>query len=215
MIYVSLRLGVLYAYPIVASCQVLADSEPPIAPADDAQAHTRAATMTNAAREHWATYWLVLSLLVWLVEWPVDALFSFLPGWKWAKLCFFVWLSLPRFQGAETLYWTCVYPWLQQHEAEIQDVQGKAVAMAKQGSKGLVATLVSRSSSGQGGGGGGGQGVWMVVQMLRTGLATLASALAEGPREGGGGEGANDERGGRRGREADGPRIRVGSSSGE
>ncbi|GAB5031342.1 hva22 domain membrane protein [Nannochloropsis oceanica] len=159
MIYHPFRIGILYVYPIIASCRTALRYHPYLQKERLQQPNIPESTSSNSTPhrnqidnndshlhdvEHWCLYWLVSSILTLLLERPVDALvLSWVPSYRWIKLIFFLWLALPRFQGAARLYYLIVHPWLIQHETEIDAARGKAWEAAKVGGRKLAVAAVS------------------------------------------------------------------------
>ena len=51
----------------------------------------------------WLTYWMVFGSFT-VVETFFGFIFYFIPYWDWIRLGLFIWLLLPNFNGAKTLY---------------------------------------------------------------------------------------------------------------
>jgi len=69
----------------------------------------------------WLTYWSVLSLLI-LFETFFGWLLQRVPLYYTMKLAFVLWLQLPQFKGAMTIYWKVLQPELKKHEDKIDHV---------------------------------------------------------------------------------------------
>lgn len=51
----------------------------------------------------WLTYWMVYGVFT-VVETFFGFIFYFVPYWDWVRLGLFIWLLLPNFNGAKTIY---------------------------------------------------------------------------------------------------------------
>jgi len=51
----------------------------------------------------WLTYWMIYGLFN-VLETFFGFIFYFIPYWQWIRLALFVWLLLPNFNGAKTIY---------------------------------------------------------------------------------------------------------------
>lgn len=75
----------------------------------------------DEADVQWLTYWSVYGALC-LVEGVSDNLLGWFPYYYHAKLCFLLWLMLPRYQGARTLYKTYARPLFLQYRDKVDGV---------------------------------------------------------------------------------------------
>jgi receptor expression-enhancing protein 5/6 len=51
----------------------------------------------------WLTYWMVFGVFN-VAETFLGFIFYFIPYWDWIRLALFIWLLLPNFNGAKTIY---------------------------------------------------------------------------------------------------------------
>lgn len=51
----------------------------------------------------WLTYWMVFGIFT-VAETFFGFIFYFIPYWDWIRLVLFIWLLLPNFNGAKTIY---------------------------------------------------------------------------------------------------------------
>ncbi|GMH43346.1 hypothetical protein BSKO_11268 [Bryopsis sp. KO-2023] len=73
---------------------------------------------TNEDDTQWLTYWTIYGALG-LVEGTTDKLLSWFPYYFHAKLAFLLWLQLPHFMGAKTLYKDYMKPTLTKYQPKL------------------------------------------------------------------------------------------------
>ena len=67
----------------------------------------------------WLSYWMVYGMFT-VVETFFGFIFWFIPYWSWIRPGFFVWLLLPQFNGAKTIYESVLKPTLGKHKATLE-----------------------------------------------------------------------------------------------
>lgn len=143
----SNRVGILYVYPIIASCRTVSEFPGPRAsiPESSAAAHADVPDVFDESQsaEHWSLYWLISSIITFLLEKPVDAVISWVPLYRWMKLALFLWLALPRFQGAARLYYVLLQPLLITYEPEISNARDSVWKMTKKSSHSAAVAVLS------------------------------------------------------------------------
>mmetsp|Transcript_7033 Transcript_7033/g.25020 ORF Transcript_7033/g.25020 Transcript_7033/m.25020 type:complete len:179 (-) Transcript_7033:118-654(-) len=92
------------------------------------------AILSGRPEQHrqWLMFWIVSTCFT-ILEMFGDALVSWLPLYYEAKIACLVWLALPRFKGATTIYTNYVGPLLDTYEADIDG--GLDAVRAKVGEK--------------------------------------------------------------------------------
>jgi len=90
----------------------------------------------------WLTYWMVFGLFT-VAETFLGFIFYFIPYWDWIRLAVFVWLLLPNFNGAKTLYdgvirnllnqnKDLIKKWIEMSKSAASSAQADAMAKAKE-----------------------------------------------------------------------------------
>jgi len=90
----------------------------------------------------WLTYWMVFGLFT-VAETFFGFIFYFIPYWDWIRLAVFVWLLLPNFNGAKTLYdgvirnllnqnKDLIKKWIEMSKSAASSAQADAMAKAKE-----------------------------------------------------------------------------------
>ncbi|CDJ41800.1 hypothetical protein, conserved [Eimeria tenella] len=69
----------------------------------------------------WLTYWVVYSAFS-ILEYFVDFILFWIPFYYLFKFCFLLYLALPRFKGAETIYNLVIRPLLLQQQQPLQQL---------------------------------------------------------------------------------------------
>ena len=71
--------------------------------------------------EQWLIYWIVYSLLIFM-EMFVNIIFSWIPFYYHIKLCFLLWLSYEKTQGAKIIYIKYIEPYLIENETKVDEI---------------------------------------------------------------------------------------------
>lgn len=90
----------------------------------------------------WLTYWMVFGIFT-VAETFFGFIFYFIPYWDWIRLAVFVWLLLPNFNGAKTLYdgvirnllnqnKDLIKKWIEMSKSAASSAQADAMAKAKE-----------------------------------------------------------------------------------
>ena len=66
----------------------------------------------------WLTYWMVFGVPN-VLETFFGFIFWIIPYWDWIRLGFFIWLLLPNFRGADTIYKGVIAPLMTKNQALI------------------------------------------------------------------------------------------------
>ncbi|CAN8098372.1 unnamed protein product [Discula destructiva] len=91
-----------FLFPVFASYKALKTSDP-------------------AQLTPWLMYWVVLACAL-LVESWMEWLLVWIPFYAYVRLFFLLYLVLPQSQGAQVIYTTHVHPFLEENEAQIEDI---------------------------------------------------------------------------------------------
>jgi hypothetical protein len=103
--------------------------------------------------KEWLTYWMVFGLYN-VVETFFGFIFYFIPYWSWIRAGLFMWLIIPQFKGAKTIYNQGLKPILKQNKELIeyytkmmaQSVSDSA-ALAKSSAAGAVTDAMKDPST--------------------------------------------------------------------
>jgi receptor expression-enhancing protein 1/2/3/4 len=95
-----------FLFPIFASYKALKSSDP-------------------AQLTPWLMYWVVFSCVIFVESWFYWVLF-WTPFYGYVRLFFFLYLVLPQTQGARTIYEDYIHPFLENNEAQIDNLIASA-----------------------------------------------------------------------------------------
>ncbi|CAG8474791.1 333_t:CDS:2 [Paraglomus occultum] len=93
----------------------------------------------------WLTYWAVYGFVA-LVEFFSNIILYWVPFYYLVKTLFFLWLFLPQFKGAETLYTKFLRPVLLQYSGEVDAGLNKLKAKVQAATKEGVSSLVDATT---------------------------------------------------------------------
>jgi receptor expression-enhancing protein 5/6 len=80
-------------------------------------------TSNSHMKTVWLTYWVIYALFD-IIEEFFDFLLYWVPFYHPLKVCFFLWLHLPQFDGGKILYDVAVLPYFKHLERHVDDIFG-------------------------------------------------------------------------------------------